>query len=357
MLPRRSSRSHLPSAKSMDFSSPRHNHILAMQHNTPTPRPTPPPSAHSEQITLAPRQKPPQFAHVPHPARNTSTAPPTSLAIEANIETSYGDTAVLVGSIPELGSWRPLNGLRLATGPTCYPIWKARRTLQHSGEIQCKLVILRTCAHGEEPKVEWEPLEVNRTINLAGFTPLTLRWGRAGDLSSEVESSTTSIMAPGTESRTPIATSAATARAAAPMTQNAPIPLVPLTPPKASSKPPAQHLAVANQTPPLRAFTVAPAPNNSFSVTTASPTCLWSPVLAPPIPVQALATLMSRPLQASEVPSPRPAHGVERAVIGGPLEAIMSMDASWPPSLGTSQADSQHASCEELSLHESPLPM
>ncbi|MCA9608520.1 MAG: hypothetical protein KC619_23105 [Myxococcales bacterium] len=82
-----------------------------------------------------------------------STNPVTS-AIEVDVDafcdrTAWGDTLVLVGDAPELGSWNPHDGLRLdAPG---WPRWTGRASLRPGARVQYKLVVVHA-----DGSVTWE---------------------------------------------------------------------------------------------------------------------------------------------------------------------------------------------------------
>ena len=84
---------------------------------------------------------------------------------EMCVETSFGDTAMVVGSVSPLGSWNPACGLRMSTDESCYPVWQGSQHLDcdDSSPIEYKIVILR--ASGD---VEWEPLTLNRRLPCKG---------------------------------------------------------------------------------------------------------------------------------------------------------------------------------------------
>ena len=49
--------------------------------------------------------------------------------IEVQAETRWGDTVVMCGSTPQLGSWQPHRALRMVTDETAYPVWRCEPLL------------------------------------------------------------------------------------------------------------------------------------------------------------------------------------------------------------------------------------
>ena len=99
---------------------------------------------------------------------------PTCAVFDVRVETQWGDTAVLVGSVPALGSWQPERGLRLATDEDCYPIWKGKlASLGYTnGIVEYKVVILRA-----DGSAEWEPLVSNRRLPVCpGTARVEIEW-------------------------------------------------------------------------------------------------------------------------------------------------------------------------------------
>lgn len=79
---------------------------------------------------------------------------PVASAIEVDVDafcdrTAWGDTLVLVGDAPELGSWNPQNGVRL-DAPS-WPRWTGRASLRPGARVQYKLVLLHP-----DGSVTWE---------------------------------------------------------------------------------------------------------------------------------------------------------------------------------------------------------
>ena len=84
---------------------------------------------------------------------------------EVRVETVYGDTVVVVGSTPQLGSWNPERGVRMYTDELSYPVWRANQWLECEGNtpLEYKCVIMRASG-----SVEWEVFTGNRRLFFAG---------------------------------------------------------------------------------------------------------------------------------------------------------------------------------------------
>jgi len=294
-----------------------------------------------------------------------------TLRIEAIVETNFGDTAVVVGSIAQLGAWQPDKGWRLSTEASSYPTWEATIPLEKNEQIEFKIVIIRASSN-----VDWEPLAINRMLAAGeGSVQLVLAWGNAeakltpiGDVPLTAAHKAASAVAPNewvpsTPPSDRVLGALHPLRASAPQAP----PASPWASPPGTASPrvmryPLQPLAPAASP----AFAVAPRPNSSFSVTTSQGVGAPQPLggqirlplpdrglfdharamalMAPPEVSSAAAPEASAPLGHLDRPplgslalDPR-AHAAERIVVGGPLEAIMSMDCSWPPSVSSSVA-------------------
>lgn len=79
------------------------------------------------------------------------------------METQYGDTVTVVGSVPDMGAWQPMEGLRMSTTEQMYPIWHCEPLLlsTEATEIEYKFIVI--CAGGH---ICWEPLLHNRRLVL-----------------------------------------------------------------------------------------------------------------------------------------------------------------------------------------------
>ncbi len=70
---------------------------------------------------------------------------------DATVTTWYGQEVRVVGSIPELGSWNPANGLRLSTDAAAYPVWTGQTALPEGVPFEYKYVKVNP-----DDTVEWE---------------------------------------------------------------------------------------------------------------------------------------------------------------------------------------------------------
>ena len=97
-------------------------------------------------------------------------------------ETCWGDTLVLCGAEPELGSWQPLKGARMQTDEHTYPVWRAKDLPLQCGSdcLEFKVVKLRApSGDNGAPEVEWEPVSQNRQLTLlpGRRVRVSLTWG------------------------------------------------------------------------------------------------------------------------------------------------------------------------------------
>jgi hypothetical protein len=80
----------------------------------------------------------------------------TSLAVTFDelVTTAYGDGVFLVGSIPELGSWSPSNGVPLSASQytTSNPLWSVTVNLAPGTSIEYKFVKV----NGTDGTTTWE---------------------------------------------------------------------------------------------------------------------------------------------------------------------------------------------------------
>ncbi|MGW0431015.1 carbohydrate-binding module family 20 domain-containing protein [Micromonospora sp. NPDC003197] len=90
----------------------------------------------------------------------------------ATVETSYGQEVYVVGSIPELGSWNPVNGLHLTTDATTYPAWSGSVDIPADTSFEWKLVKV-----SPDGSVQWEN-DPNRTGS--GGNSFNVTWNQAG---------------------------------------------------------------------------------------------------------------------------------------------------------------------------------
>lgn len=91
--------------------------------------------------------------------------------------TAFGDTLVVVGDHPELGSWDPRRGLQLTTTDTLFPSWTGNVKLPAGSHVEFKLVTLKA-----DGSIAWEPGE-NRSFELDASGRSVVIGGRYGDTS------------------------------------------------------------------------------------------------------------------------------------------------------------------------------
>ena len=395
-LPRRSSRTDLPSAKSLDSlslrtvmrstaysSSPLPPHAAApyvAQSRSYEVRPPRPDHVFHHETQVAPlaggvphycsaaaalTMAPPMATGVPRYSSAAAQATTVQLSFEVRCITNWGDTAAIVGSCEQLGRWQPLAGARMQTDESSYPIWSASISLDcrdpaissSGGILEYKVVILRLQEDGQI-ECEWESLPTNRSLHITPGVSrcLCTTWNdpsvvnRAGTAAAPVAR------------MTPVAQQAPAASALA--SQRAP----PVSSNLASSaslssrsddpslarrrNTPTSHGSSSARRPSLEEVSVpitAPRPNDSFSVlpnSSAGGKGHGGDVM--------LGTGASSPQVHFHTTSGY--HGLEsRVTVGGPLEAIKSMDMSWPPSLSASEHSgsqkSLHNSASETSIH------
>lgn len=72
-------------------------------------------------------------------------------AFSVQAETWYGQDVRVVGSVPELGSWDPAQGVRLSTDEAGYPTWTGSVDLSEGSAFEYKLVKV-----APDGTVEWE---------------------------------------------------------------------------------------------------------------------------------------------------------------------------------------------------------
>jgi len=96
------------------------------------------------------------------------------LRFRIDCKTQFGETAAVVGSTPELGSWDLKHAVRLATGPESYPIWTSPEIPIEGIDLEFKFVILRH----DGSLASWEPFFGNRHLR-AGQVLGELQFGMA----------------------------------------------------------------------------------------------------------------------------------------------------------------------------------
>ncbi|PZF84411.1 CBM20 domain-containing protein, partial [Micromonospora endophytica] len=123
-------------------------------------------------------------------ASPTPTASPSqpagSTRFTASVTTNPGQEVYVVGSLPQLGSWNPANGVKLTTTSGSYPTWTGSVEIPAGTAFEWKLVKVGNGA------VQWEN-DPNRTGT--GGTAFTVTWNQhqsAGDatVSFQVTAST-----------------------------------------------------------------------------------------------------------------------------------------------------------------------
>jgi len=82
----------------------------------------------------------------------------TTVTFKVSCETQFGDTLVVTGNAPTVGSWKPEKGLKLETTPGDYPLWTGKVQLHTGFSLEYKYALLR------EGNVMWEEGMVNRTL-------------------------------------------------------------------------------------------------------------------------------------------------------------------------------------------------
>jgi len=94
------------------------------------------------------------------------------------VETRWGDTVVITGSSEQLGGWAPERGLRLSTDKQTYPVWRCSEPLVMSRlDVEYKVVIMRA----PDATPEWEPLDDNRVLPLTRLesqVTVAIGWGK-----------------------------------------------------------------------------------------------------------------------------------------------------------------------------------
>ena len=126
------------------------------------------------------------------PNRGPDTA---RVSFNVCVETRWGDAVVITGSSEQLGRWQPERGLRLTTDEHTYPAWRCSQPLVMSRrDLEYKIVIIR--APNATP--EWEPLDdnQNRVLPLTRLDPtvsVAIGWG---ELSSSPRARAAHLRAP-----------------------------------------------------------------------------------------------------------------------------------------------------------------
>ena len=193
--------------------------------------------------------------------------------------TRWGDSVVLCGSSASLGEWHLSGAWPLTTDKKSFPVWKATIPLNAQAS-ECKLVIVRSSS-----TAEWEPLSDNRKL-----PPSTLTRGDSIVVSLCFGDPHGSVA------------------------------VVP------SPAPPPSLVSSTTSSAPITALHTAPSPQGPLAEKQPHATVAMS----------SASQQAAQAFSPSTAPQPRHDAAAARGVIGGPLEAIESMDASWPPSVASS---------------------
>merc|ERR1719421_1617820 len=91
-------------------------------------------------------------------------------------ETAPGQSLVVVGSVPELGSWDVAKGKRLQTSPARWPTWYLEKPVCIAGAqtVLFKFVV-QSEASGVEP--QWEALDGDRIFEPEPGGEMTIHCG------------------------------------------------------------------------------------------------------------------------------------------------------------------------------------
>ena len=332
ILPRRTSRQHLPSAKSEDWTSHAHRWSqrlpLSTMQKASSFSTRQPAQAHG--VKWAPQTF---EVRAPPPSAPKAVMGPRAtmeVAFEAHVETRWGDTAVLVGASPALGVWQPERGLKMWTDQSCYPIWKARASIAcEAGEaLEYKVVILRAPRDGAHD-ADWEPLAHNRTLTMRAGSEVRVcaSWGVPG-----AKEEPCSAEIPAAAPLPPPSSSGASLSKPGAVFYHSPQAPPPLPPPQSQPRvaacagglrntaaQPAARQSAMSPVSPRRAhptFASAPPPNSSFS-----------------LPLAGGVTGFTLP------------DGIRQR-----LDVIRSQDESWPPSLSSSLCASADMSEPQSSI-------
>ena len=106
--------------------------------------------------------------------------------VEVTGQTCWGDTLVLCGADPTLGSWEPQKAARMETNEHCYPVWQVcdvpLRCTGHETELEFKIVKLKAPINGTR-ETEWEPVAQNRRLPLlpGRRVRISLTWGESSN--------------------------------------------------------------------------------------------------------------------------------------------------------------------------------
>lgn len=87
-------------------------------------------------------------------------------SFEMQVETRWGDTVMLVGSVPQLGSWVPNRGMAMTTSSTSYPVWAANLLLTERSEGE--LIEYKIIVHRADGSIVWENLDNRPLVHTYG---------------------------------------------------------------------------------------------------------------------------------------------------------------------------------------------
>ena len=201
-LPRRSSRNHLPTARSVDCLSSAHNNNFkpSFCNNAVAPADVSSRSMRDESPAMLRSTSFSKSAANSNSMLNAQcsgqalvaantliAASKMYVAFEIVVETQWGDSAVLVGSTAQLGSWKPECGMRMNTDSSSYPIWHVSLPLDcDESSLEFKVVILRA-----DGSADWEPLPDNRRLSLFAGREVRVRatWNDPLEEESHVKNS------------------------------------------------------------------------------------------------------------------------------------------------------------------------
>ena len=268
-----------------------------------------------------------------------------SVAFSMHVETQWGDTAVVVGSTPELGEWIPERGLHMSTSDSLYPRWDAHLVV-HAASVEYKLVIIRA-----DGAVQWEDLPQNRSLIHVGGQRIIYIRSTWNDARIERKDELESAPPPAPCNPTPLTSDVFQSDCS--LMAHPTTPAWPNIPTTLCARGPA-------------AFQHAPRPNLSFTVLGGSMAAqqvlpglpYWSspaaqPIFAGPPPTVAGAVpIVAGPTPIVAGPPPIDSGLAARLQVGQRLETIQSMDMSWPPSCGSSFKSNRSVS-EAGSFHRS----
>lgn len=328
---------------------------------------------------------PPTLGNPSYPAPTLLSTPPpvavpppaaTACLFELSVQTQWGDTAVLVGSVPALGEWQPDRGVRLSTDKDCYPTWKAQLLVPGGVEsVEYKIVILRA-----DGQVDWEPLTRNRELRLRAGSAVRVRSAWNAPSADETWSASARLTTP----VPPDAPAAASHAAALPFAAAKPpppsavggagLPHVPLTPPTYTAgttsgmwpasacmgalEPPQASMAapspLAVPPTPLAAPMPAMCTTSAASEPLASPRRMHPPIAAAPKPNASFSLPQNKVLAAC--PTQHPAFDPQHArdlFARGTREGCAAAAQPSPSPMGMAP---HHQATQQQHHHAPPVP-